>query len=85
VLRRNAAQRVTGLVVNERPGVARAEVRRVRAILHRARTEGLDAQNREARPHFQAWLQGKIAYIGMARPQVGARLKTELEALLRKE
>jgi retron-type reverse transcriptase len=84
VLRRNAAQRVTGLVVNERPGVARAEVRRVRAILHRARTEGLDAQNREGRPHFPAWLQGKIAYIAMARPEVGARLRQELAALTKK-
>jgi RNA-directed DNA polymerase len=83
VLRRNAAQSVTGLVVNDRPGVPRSEVRRVRAILHRAKTEGLDAQNREGRPHFRAWLRGKIAYIHMVRPEVGARLKTELEALLR--
>ena len=83
VLRRNAAQRVTGLVVNDRPGVAREEVRRVRAILHRSRTEGLDAQNRESRPHFRAWVRGKIAYIGRARPEVGARLKAELEALLK--
>jgi retron-type reverse transcriptase len=85
VLRRNAAQCVTGLVVNDRPGVPRAEVRRVRAILHRARAEGLDAQNREGRPHFRAWLRGKIAFIGMARPEVGARLKAEMEALLSRE
>ncbi|MCI0455946.1 MAG: reverse transcriptase family protein [Gemmataceae bacterium] len=85
VLRRNTAQTVTGLVVNERPGVARAEVRRIRAILHRARAEGLDAQNREGRPHFRPWLQGKIAYIGMSRPEVGARLQAALDALLQTE
>jgi retron-type reverse transcriptase len=82
VQRRNRAQSVTGMVVNDRPGVPRAEVRRVRAILHRARAEGLDAQNREGRPHFREWLRGKIAYIAMARPEVGARLKTEFLALL---
>ncbi len=82
VLRRNTAQCVTGLVVNERPGVARAEVRRIRAILHRARTEGLNAQNREGRLHFRAWLQGKIAYIGMSQHEVGARLQAALNALL---
>jgi RNA-directed DNA polymerase len=81
VLRRNAAQRVTGLVVNDKPGVPRHEVRRLRAILHRARTEGLEAQNREGRPNFLAWLQGKIAYVSMSRPEVGARLKAEFEAL----
>jgi hypothetical protein len=84
VLRRNAAQRVTGLVVNDKPGVRRRDVRRLRAILHRARTEGLEKQNRESRPDFLAWLQGKIAYVGMARPEVGARLRAELDALLKK-
>src|SRR5262249_54751724 len=78
VLRRNAAQMVTGLVVNDRPGVRRREVRRLRAILHQARTHGLEQQNREGRPDFLAWLQGKIAYVSMSRPEVGARLKAEL-------
>jgi RNA-directed DNA polymerase len=83
VLRRNAAQVVTGLVVNDRPGVPRDEVRRLRAILHRARLEGLDAQNREGHPNFRAWLRGKIAYVSMARPEVGGKLLAEFEALNR--
>ncbi len=82
VLRRSTAQVVTGLVVNSRPGVARAEVRRLRAILHRARTEGLDRQNREGRRDFVAWLRGKIAFVGMGRPEVGAALLQELENVL---
>ena len=81
VLRRNAAQIVTGLVVNDRPGVARAEVRKLRAILHRAKLEGLDAQNRDARPDFRGWLRGKIAFITMVRPEAGARLLADLRAL----
>ncbi len=81
VLRRNTAQMVTGLVVNDRPGVRREEVRRLRAILHRARTEGLDHQNRENRPDFRAWLRGKIAFVRMAHPEVGDRLLAELDAL----
>jgi retron-type reverse transcriptase len=85
VLRRNTAQEVTGLVVNDRPGVRRSEIRRLRAILHRARTEGLAAQNRANRPNFLAWLQGKIAYVGMARPEAGARLRADLEALVKNQ
>ena len=84
VQRRNAAQMVTGLVVNDRPGVRRDEVRRLRAILHRARTEGLDRQNRDNLPDFRAWLLGKIAFVRMARPEVGDRLLTDLEALDRR-
>ncbi len=82
VLRRNTAQTVTGLVVNQKPSLPRKELRRLRALLHRARTEGLDAQNREGRPNFRAWLAGKIAYVRMVRPDVGARLQAEFQALL---
>ncbi len=81
VLRRNTAQTVTGLVVNDRPGVRRDEVRRLRAILHGARTTGLDGQNRENLPDFRAWLRGKIAFVRMARPEVGDRLLAELDRL----
>ncbi len=81
VLRRSTAQMVTGLVVNDRPGVRRSEVRRLRAILHRARTEGLERQNRANRPDFAAWLRGKIAFVRMARPELGDRLLAELDEL----
>jgi retron-type reverse transcriptase len=82
VQRRGGAQLVTGLVVNDRPGVRRREVRRLRAILHRAKLEGLEAQNREGRPNFLAWLRGKIAYVSMARPETGARLLASLSLVL---
>src|SRR5262249_16037080 len=84
-VRQGAAQQATGLVVNDRPGVRRRDVRRLRAILHRAHTEGLEMQNREGRPNFPAWLRGKIAYVAMARPEVGARLRAALDALLKKQ
>jgi retron-type reverse transcriptase len=84
VLRRNTAQMVTGLVVNERPSVSRREVRRLRAILHRARTEGLERQNREGRPHFLAWLQGKIAYVRMTRPDLGGKFQAQLQQILQR-
>jgi hypothetical protein len=77
----NDSRPVTGLVVNDRPTLARKEIRRLRAILHRACTEGLDAQNREGRPHFRAWLQGKIAYLVMVRPELGGKLRLQFEAL----
>jgi RNA-directed DNA polymerase len=85
VQRRNTAQMVTGLVVNDRPGVRKKTVRQLRAILHRAQTEGLDRQNREGRSDFRAWLHGKIAFVKMARPDVGDRLLAALVALERND
>jgi retron-type reverse transcriptase len=75
-------QVVTGLVVNDRPGVNRREVKRLRAILHRARFTGLEAQNRRGLPDIRAWLRGKIAYVGMVRPETGERLLRQFESLL---
>jgi RNA-directed DNA polymerase len=74
VLRQNAAQSVTGIIVNDKPGVGRDVVRRIRAILHRAKTEGLEAQNRQKLPHFKSWVRGMIAYINMVNPQQGKAL-----------
>jgi retron-type reverse transcriptase len=81
VMRRSAAQSVTGVVVNDKLSVSRDELRRLRAILHRARAEGLDAQNREGHPNFRDWLRGKIAFVQMVRPDAGAKLKAALDAL----
>ena len=74
-------QSVTGIVVNQKLSVPRDEVRRLRAILHQARKTGLEAQNREGLPHFEAWLHGKIAYLCMVDRQKGLRLLREFEAL----
>jgi retron-type reverse transcriptase len=82
VLGRNAAQLVTGLVVNERPKARREEIRRVRAILHRARREGLERQNREGRPDILPWLRGKIAFIDMTQPELAAKMRAELDAIV---
>jgi retron-type reverse transcriptase len=81
VLRRSRRQEVTGIVVNDRAGVPRPTVRRIRAILHQAKRTGLEAQNREEHPSFRNYLSGMIAYIEMVNPQQGALLRQELAAV----
>lgn len=81
VQRPETRQTVTGLVVNAAPAVPRDVVRRVRAILHRAKTEGLAAQNREKHPDFPGWVAGMIAYIAMTKPAEGAKLRAALAAV----
>jgi retron-type reverse transcriptase len=81
ILRPGDRQTVTGVVVNQRPGVPRDLVRRLRAILHRAQREGLTAQNREKRPHFEAWLRGMVAYVHMVNPKQGEPLRAALQNL----
>jgi retron-type reverse transcriptase len=78
VLKRAARQEVTGVVVNKRPGVPRKLYKRLRAILHRAKHEGLAAQNREKRPNFEAWVEGMIAYVSMVNEKQGRELAAGL-------
>lgn len=81
ILRPSTRQAVTGIVVNKHPSVPRHMVRRLRAILHRAQTEGLAAQNRDNHPHFEAWLRGMVAYVDMVNPRQAAPLRQALRSL----
>lgn len=81
VQRQQNRQLVTGIVINDRMGIDRATVRRLRAILHRAKYEGLAAQNRQKLPHFEAWLRGMIAYIHMVNPSQAKPLREAYDAL----
>lgn len=81
VQRQSARQSVTGVVVNDRVGVPRKTLRRLRAILHNAQRTGLAAQNRDNHPNFEAWLQGMIAYVRMVNPEQGAKLVDAYEKL----
>jgi retron-type reverse transcriptase len=79
IARRGARQMVTGLVVNDALATPRTLRRRLRSILHNARATGLEAQNRDRRPHFRAYLQGLIAFVHAASPRHAAPLRAALE------
>jgi retron-type reverse transcriptase len=78
VLKRSSAMAVTGVVVNRRAGVRRREVRRLRAILHNAKKNGLASQNRADDPSFEARIRGQVAFVQMINP---AQSRPLLEAL----
>jgi hypothetical protein len=71
-------QLLAGLVANVRPAVPRAEYDAIRALLHNAARTGLDEQNRDGHPDFEAYLRGRIAWIGHRHPARSARLAAML-------
>jgi hypothetical protein len=74
-------QRLCSVVVNERLNVPREEYDRLKAILHDARRNGLDAANRDGIPEFRAHLTGRIAWVESLNPARGARLRERLAAI----
>jgi len=81
ILRAKHQQRVTGLVVNERVNVPRADRRRFRAILHNCAKHGVASQAK-GRDDFEAYLAGYAAYVHMVDPVLGKRLAAEVARLL---
>jgi hypothetical protein len=68
-------QRLTGLVVNARPNLPRADDDRLRAVRHDAATNGPHAANRLGQPAFRAHLLGRVARAGAGNPERAARLQ----------
>ncbi len=81
VLPRHHRQRVTGLVLNDRPLAARAEFDALRALLHNCARTGPDAQNRSGHPAFRDHLLGRIAWVSTGSPARAARLRSLFDAI----
>ncbi|MDP5239733.1 reverse transcriptase family protein [Uliginosibacterium sp. 31-16] len=70
------AQWVTGVLVNQKPNVARKDFDLLKAILNNCIRHGPTEQNREAHLDFRAHLQGRVAHVRHVNPARGARLQT---------
>ena len=74
-------QRVTGIVVNRGTGVPREDYDRLRAILHRARTQGPSMINTAPTDDLRGHLQGRIGWVEQLNPVRGARLRRDFDAI----
>jgi RNA-directed DNA polymerase len=81
ILRAKHQQRVTGLVVNEKVNIPRADRKRFRAILHNCKKHGVASQARD-HADFEAYLTGYAAYVHMVDPVLGKRYMDEIAQLL---
>lgn len=83
IYRRGRRQMVTGLVVNDKPNVARRIRRRLRAAVHSVCTEQTSFWN--GRTMNMNELQGRLAFLAMVQPQEAAALQSKLARLKRKK
>lgn len=79
VMPHSGRQRITGIVVNEKLAAPRAEIERLRAILHNCRRHGPATQNRDGHADFRSHLRGRVAWINSLDPAKGARLQAMFE------
>lgn len=75
IMRQSVRQQLTGLVLNQRQNIRRADFDRLKAILTNCRRLGPSSQNRDAHPHFRQHLNGRVGFIEMVNPQRGQKLR----------
>jgi hypothetical protein len=68
---------VCGIVVNERPNVARADYDELKAIVHNAAIDRGGPQESDS-GRWRAHVAGRIAWLESLHPEHGARLRQEL-------
>jgi hypothetical protein len=75
VMRQGVRQRVTGVIVNAHPNVARDAFDLLKATLHNCIRHGPDSENRAGHSDFRAHLAGRIAHVAGLNPARGRRLQ----------
>ena len=82
VLSRAGRQQVLGAVINDKVGVARSDLDRLRATLHNCVQTGWQAQARNlTAAQFRAQLSGRIAWVNSLDPLRGAQLRHQFDAI----
>ncbi|MFT3682520.1 MAG: reverse transcriptase domain-containing protein [Ferruginibacter sp.] len=82
LMRKGALQEVTGVVVNEQLNIKRKDLHEFRALLHRLKTNaGKPAQWGSG--SLVNSVLGYVNYVNMVNPVKGAKLKQQVDALLR--
>ncbi|MGN6369001.1 MAG: reverse transcriptase family protein [Phycisphaerae bacterium] len=81
VMRESVRQKVTGVVVNVRPNVGRAEFDRLKAILTNCVRQGAETQNREGYLDFRAHLAGRVAQVAGVHLGRGEKLRRLFERI----
>jgi len=81
VLCRGSCQRVTGIVVNEKPSVGRQYKRNLRAILHNLLINGPNFENRSNDPLFRERILGRISHVINIEPHLGDIFKDQFYSI----
>ncbi len=75
VMRSSTRQQVTGIVVNQKPNLARSHYDTLKATLHNCARFGATSQNRQGHADFRAHLAGRVAHVRQINSGHGTKLQ----------
>ena len=81
IMRRGTRREVTGIVVNEKPNLARKKLRQFRAVVRQIELNGPEGKTWGSEGDLFASLQGFAAHIAMVRPELGKEYLRRIDAI----
>lgn len=84
VMKRNAKQEVTGVVVNEKANICKTSLKRFRALLHQIEKEGIEGKYWNKGGNVLAQIDGYANFIFQIDEEKGAIYKQRVNAILTK-
>lgn len=81
VMRKGSQQSVTGIVVNDKPGIDRKELHRFRALLHQIELKGTEGKSWRHGVDLENSMRGYANFVTMVKPEQGKRFKAQLDKI----
>lgn len=85
IMRKGSRKEVTGIIVNDKPGVDRKSLRKFRALLHQLEKEGAAGKTwGNPSADLLSSMEGYANFVKMVDAEKGQKLKAQVEAIVRK-
>ncbi len=81
VMRKGSQQKVTGIVVNDKMGIDRNELRKFRALIHQIGQTGIVGKTFRQGVDLENSMRGYAEFISMVKPEQGKRFKGQLDVI----
>ncbi len=84
VMRKGVRQEVTGIIVNDTPGIDKKELKRFRALIFQIEKDGPEGKHWNNSPNLLASIKGYANYVAMVKPEQGKVLVERVNKILTK-
>ena len=84
IMKKGVKQEVTGVVVNEKPNMDRATLKRFRALLHQIERDGIQDKTWTGKGNVLAQIHGYANHVFQINPEKGTPLKEQVSLILEK-
>lgn len=81
IMRKGTQQRVTGIVVNEKPSISRENLRKFRALIHQIEQSGTEGKSWSNGKNLENSMRGYTHFVTMVKPELGKKFKLQLDKI----